>query len=87
MANALHTAIPRGSKIVLTKEAVFDEYQSLEWRTVEAMNGAGLFPFTVGSKIEVKFQDGDRCMIDGDTEIDIEATKQQEWMKEKENPS
>lgn len=72
--NSLNRVIKEGEKVVLKKELFKEEYQSLEWRTVEIIGDSfGCYPDTAGSAIYVMFKDGERCRFEGNN-IDAEAT-------------
>ena len=69
--NALGKDLKIGQYVVLKSEILREEFQSLDWRTVEVVGDMfGNFSFTSGTAILVKFKDGEVTRMSG---LDIEG--------------
>lgn len=67
MANSLNMNLKEGQMVVLKSGILKPEYDTLEWRTVELVSehGFGMFSFTSGTAILVKFKDGEVVRMGG----------------------
>ena len=75
MMNTLGRSIHEGETVVLKKDVLRDEYQSLEWRTVTVIgDNFGNHNFTAGTALMVRFKDGETVRMSG-LDIDAKATK------------